>query len=207
MIFPVVLSGGSGSRLWPLSRMLLPKQFLPLVSDKTMLQETLLRLEGIPGLKQPVLVCSNDHRFLAAEQLRQINVVAGAQILEPAGRNTAPAVAVAALHVIAADPDGIMLVLPADHLIRNIARFHDVVGKAESAAADGRLVTFGIVGREPETGYGYIERGKALEHSPDCYRVARFVEKPDEARAREFIASGRFYWNSCLLYTSDAADE
>ena len=148
MIFPVVLSGGSGSRLWPLSRTLLPKQFLPLVSDKTMLQETLLRLSGIPGLKEPVLVCSNDHRFLAAEQLREISVVAGAQILEPAGRNTAPAVAVAALHVLTADPDGIMLVLPADHLIRNVARFHEVVGKAASAAADGRLVTFGIVGRE-----------------------------------------------------------
>ena len=106
MIFPVVLSGGSGSRLWPLSRTLLPKQFLPLVSDKTMLQETLVRLKGIAGLKEPVVVCSNDHRFLAAEQLREISVVAGAQILEPAGRNTAPAVAVAALHVLATDPEG-----------------------------------------------------------------------------------------------------
>jgi mannose-1-phosphate guanylyltransferase / mannose-6-phosphate isomerase len=199
MIFPVVLSGGSGSRLWPLSRTLLPKQFLPLVGDKTMLQETLLRLEGIAGLKPPVLVCSNDHRFLAAEQLREINVISGAQILEPAGRNTAPAVAVAALHVLAADPDGIMLVLAADHLIRNVARFHEVVGKAAVVAAAGYLVTFGIVGREPETGYGYIERGKALDGSPDCYRVAKFVEKPDEARAREFIASGRFYWNSGMF--------
>src|SRR5882757_574755 len=165
MIFPVVLSGGTGSRLWPLSRTLLPKQFLPLVSDKTMLQETLLRLRGMPGLREPVLVCSNDHRFLAAEQLREISIAASAQILEPAGRNTAPAVAVAALHVIETDPDGMMLVLPADHLIRNIANFHKVIGKAASAAADGRLVTFGIVGRDPETGYGYIERGKPLEKS------------------------------------------
>ncbi len=199
MIYPVVLSGGSGSRLWPLSRTLLPKQFLPLVSNKTMLQETLLRLTGIPALKEPILVCSNDHRFLAAEQLREIKVVAGAQILEPAGRNTAPAVAVAALHVVSTDPDGIMLVLPADHLIRDVARFQAVVAKAAAAAAAGRLVTFGIVGHEPETGYGYIERGEPLEKSEDCYRVARFVEKPDEARAREFMASGRFYWNSGMF--------
>src|SRR6185369_16660306 len=175
MIFPVVLSGGSGSRLWPLSRTLLPKQFLPLVGKNTMLQDTLLRLDGIAGLKNPVLVCSNDHRFLAAEQLREISIVAGAQILEPAGRNTAPAVAVAALHVVNEDSDGIMLVLPADHLIRDIGKFHTVVGKAAAVAANGRLVTFGIVGREPETGYGYIERGQPLEHSADCYRVARFV--------------------------------
>jgi mannose-1-phosphate guanylyltransferase/mannose-6-phosphate isomerase len=199
MIFPVVLSGGSGSRLWPLSRTLLPKQFLPLVSDKTMLQETLLRLEGLAGLEEPVLVCSNDHRFLAAEQLREIKITAGAQILEPAGRNTAPAVAVAALHVVTEDSDGIMLVLPADHLIRNITQFHNVIGKAAAAAANGRLVTFGIVGREPETGYGYIERGQPLEKSADCYRVARFVEKPDEATARRFIDSGRFYWNSGMF--------
>ncbi|HVY06747.1 MAG TPA: mannose-1-phosphate guanylyltransferase/mannose-6-phosphate isomerase [Burkholderiales bacterium] len=199
MIVPVVLSGGSGSRLWPLSRTLLPKQFLPLVSGKTMLQETLLRLQGFAGLGNPVLVCSNDHRFLAAEQLREIDVKAGAQILEPAGRNTAPAVAVAALQVMSTDPEGIMLVLPADHLIRNIAAFHEVIGKAASAAADDALVTFGIVAREPETGYGYIERGAALERSSGCFRVARFVEKPDAARAREFVESGRFFWNSGMF--------
>ena len=199
MIFPVVLSGGSGSRLWPLSRTLLPKQFLPLVSDRTMLQETLLRLGGIAGLGNPVLVCSNDHRFLAAEQLREIGVSGATQILEPAGRNTAPAVAVAAMCVIESDPEGIMLVLPADHLIGNVARFHEMVGKAATAAADGKLVTFGIVAREPETGYGYIERGTPVETSPDCYRVARFIEKPDQARAREFVASGRHYWNSGMF--------
>jgi mannose-1-phosphate guanylyltransferase / mannose-6-phosphate isomerase len=182
MIFPVVLSGGTGSRLWPLSRTLLPKQFLPLISEKTMLQETLLRLEGMAQLREPVVVCSNDHRFLAAEQLREIGVRAAAQILEPAGRNTAPAVAVAALCVAATDPDGVMLVLPADHLIRDTAAFHAAVTKAAAAAKNGNLVTFGILGREPETGYGYIERGK-----------------PDETRAREFIASGRFYWNSGMF--------
>ena len=199
MIFPVVLSGGSGSRLWPLSRTLLPKQFLPLVSGKTMLQETLLRLNGLAGLAQPVLVCSNDHRFLAAEQLREIDIAANAQILEPAGRNTAPAVAVAALQVMSADPEGVMLVLPADHLIRNVGAFHAVVAKAAAAADKGWLATFGIVAREPETGYGYIERGPALENPAGSFRVARFVEKPDEARAREFIASGRFYWNSGMF--------
>jgi mannose-1-phosphate guanylyltransferase / mannose-6-phosphate isomerase len=199
MIHPVVLSGGSGSRLWPLSRTLLPKQFLPLVSQKTMLQETLLRLDGLAGTQRPTIVCSNEHRFLAAEQLREIGVASAAQILEPAGRNTAPAVAVAALSVLANDPEGIMLVLPADHLIRDVARFHDAVGKAAIAARTGSLVTFGIVGREPETGYGYIERGESVTGIPGAYRVERFVEKPDEARAREFIASGRFYWNSGMF--------
>jgi mannose-1-phosphate guanylyltransferase/mannose-6-phosphate isomerase len=199
MIFPVVLSGGSGSRLWPLSRTMLPKQFLPLVSSKTMLQETLLRLTGIAGLREPVIVCSDDHRFLAAEQLREIKVKASAQILEPVGRNTAPAVAVAALSILENDPDGTMLVLPADHLIRNVARFHEVIATAVATAATGRLVTFGIVGREPETGYGYIERGAPLDKGTACYNVARFVEKPDEARAKEFIASGRFYWNSGMF--------
>jgi mannose-1-phosphate guanylyltransferase / mannose-6-phosphate isomerase len=199
MIYPVVLSGGAGSRLWPLSRTLLPKQFLPLVSTRTMLQETLLRLNGLSTLQPPIIVCSNDHRFLAAEQLREIAVKPAAQILEPAARNTAPAVAVAALSVASQDPDGVMLVLPADHLIRNIPRFHASVAKAVAAAEQGHLVTFGIVGHEPETGYGYIERGIGMDGLAGCYRVARFVEKPDAARAREFVASGRFYWNSGMF--------
>ena len=199
MIFPVVLSGGAGSRLWPLSRTLLPKQFLPLVSDRTMLQETLLRLDGIGQLRDPIVVCNNDHRFLAAEQLREIGVKSLAQILEPAGRNTAPAVAVAAFCVAATDPDGVMLVLPADHLIRDVAAFQATAATAAAAATAGHLVTFGILGREPETGYGYIERGKPLPGMAGCHRVARFVEKPDAARAREFIASGRFYWNSGMF--------
>jgi mannose-1-phosphate guanylyltransferase / mannose-6-phosphate isomerase len=199
MIFPVVLCGGSGTRLWPLSRTLLPKQFLPLVTSKTMLQETLLRLGGMARLQAPLVVCSNDHRFLAAEQLREIGVTSMAQILEPAGRNTAPAVAVAALCVADSDPQGIMLVLPADHLIRDVAGFHEAAGKAATLAGAGRLVTFGIVAREPETGYGYIERGEAVPGTKNAYRVARFVEKPDVAHAREFIASGRFYWNSGMF--------
>ena len=199
MIFPVVLCGGSGTRLWPLSRTLLPKQFLPLVTRKTMLQETLLRLGGMAQLQAPLVVCSNDHRFLAAEQLRAIGVTSMAQILEPAGRNTAPAVAAAALCVAESDPQGVMLVLPADHLIRDVAGFHEAAATAATLAGAGRLVTFGIVGREPETGYGYIERGDAIPGAKKAFRVARFVEKPDEARAREFIASGRFYWNSGMF--------
>jgi mannose-1-phosphate guanylyltransferase/mannose-6-phosphate isomerase len=199
MIFPVVLSGGSGSRLWPLSRTLLPKQFLPLVSERTMFQETLLRLAGLPGLQAPTVVCSNDHRFLAAEQLREAGLAAAAQILEPAGRNTAPAVAVAALSVQAANTDGLMLVLPADHLIADVPRFHEAVARAAATAAAGPLVTFGIVGQSPETGYGYIERGEPVAGSPGCFRVARFVEKPDAARARQFLDSGRFYWNSGMF--------
>ena len=199
MIYPVVLCGGTGSRLWPLSRTLLPKQFLPLVSQQTMLQETLARLRGLAQVRDPVIVCSNDHRFLAAEQLREGGFEAAAQILEPAGRNTAPAVAVAALCVQSLAPDGVMFVLPADHLIRDVARFHDSVRKAADAAAAGHLVTFGIVGREPETGYGYIERGAAEDKLPGCHRVARFVEKPDAQRARQFIDSGKFYWNSGMF--------
>ena len=199
MIFPVILSGGSGTRLWPLSRTLLPKQFLPLVTRKTMLQETLLRLAGMAQLQAPLVVCSADHRFLAAEQLREIGVTSMAQILEPAGRNTAPAVAVAALCVAESDPQGVMLVLPADHLIRDVGGFHEAIAKAAALASTGRLATFGIVGREPETGYGYIERGEVIHGTNRSYRVARFVEKPDETHAREFIASGRFYWNSGMF--------
>jgi len=164
-----------------------------------MLQETLLRLKGLASLEAAVVVCSNEHRFLAAEQLREVQLDTSAQILEPAGRNTAPAVAVAALCVEAASRDGIMLVLPADHLIRDVPGFHGSVGKAAAAAGDGHLVTFGIVGHEPETGYGYIERGEAMAGSPGCFRVARFVEKPDAARARQFLDSGRFYWNSGMF--------
>ena len=201
-IFPVVLCGGSGTRLWPLSRTLLPKQFLPLVTQKTMLQETLLRLRGMALLQPPLVVCSNDHRFLAAEQLRETGVTSMAQILEPAGRNTAPAVAVAALCVADSDPQGVMLVLPADHLIRDVGRFHRAAGKAATLAASGHLVTFGIVAREAETGYGYIERGDAIPGQDNAYRVARFVEKPDETHAREFIDSGRFYWNSGMFVFS-----
>jgi mannose-1-phosphate guanylyltransferase/mannose-6-phosphate isomerase len=196
MLIPVILSGGSGSRLWPLSRTLLPKQFLPLVSDQSMLQDTVCRLRGLTDLSAPIVVCSNEHRFLAADQLQRIGVTALSQILEPAARNTAPAVAVAAMAALEHNADPVILVLPADHLIRDEGKFRAAVERGLREARSGRLVTFGIVPDAPETGYGYIERGKG---AGDCYEVARFVEKPDAKRAAEFLATGRFYWNSGMF--------
>jgi mannose-1-phosphate guanylyltransferase/mannose-6-phosphate isomerase len=162
MLYPVILSGGSGTRLWPLSRAALPKQFLPLVSEKTMFQETLGRLQGLPNMAQPIVVCNNEHRFLAAEQLRAIDVPSLALILEPFGRNTAPAVAAAAFAAQSEHADAILLVLPADHLIQNVAGFHRAIESALSLAYQNKLVTFGITPNEPTTGFGYIERGAAL---------------------------------------------
>lgn len=156
MLYPIVLSGGSGSRLWPLSRALLPKQFLPLVSDKTMLQETVLRVSRGADIANPIVVCNVEHRFLVAEQLREANVRAHAILLEPEGRNTAPAVAVAALCAIVEDLEAILLVLPADHRIADVTAFAADVQRATGLAATGRLVTFGIRPYHPATGYGYI---------------------------------------------------
>ncbi|KPK31557.1 MAG: mannose-1-phosphate guanylyltransferase [Betaproteobacteria bacterium SG8_40] len=196
MLIPVVLSGGSGSRLWPLSRTLLPKQFLPLVSEQSMLQDTIARLHGLPDISAPIVVCSNEHRFLAADQLQRIGVRALAQILEPVGRNTAPAVAVAAMAAMEHSADAVILVLAADHMVRNKTAFHAAIQQGLGQAESGRLVTFGIVPDAPETGYGYIERGSGEN---GCFEVARFVEKPDAERAAEFLASGRFYWNSGMF--------
>jgi mannose-1-phosphate guanylyltransferase/mannose-6-phosphate isomerase len=161
-----------------------------------MLQDTVSRLRGIPDATAPIVVCSNDHRFLAADQLQRIGVTALAQILEPEGRNTAPAVAVAAMAAVEHEPESIILVLAADHLIRNEEAFRAAVQRALGQAEAGKLVTFGIVPDAPETGYGYIERGVG---SDGCFEVARFVEKPDASHAREFVDSGRFYWNSGMF--------
>jgi mannose-1-phosphate guanylyltransferase/mannose-6-phosphate isomerase len=201
-IYPVVLSGGSGTRLWPMSRRLLPKQFLPLLSEQSMLQETVLRLGAIKGIEAPVIVSNNEHRFLVAEQLRDVSITPNAQILEPVGRNTAPAIAVAALHLVAINPDALMLVLPADHLIRDVPAFSQAVQKAAALAAKGWLVTFGIKPDQPATGYGYIEQGEAIEGG--VFQVARFVEKPNESRAQQFVDSGRFFWNSGMFAFSAA---
>jgi len=198
-IYPVLLSGGAGTRLWPLSRALLPKQLLPLVSDKTMLQETALRVAGWPGLMAPLIVCGNDHRFLVAEQLREIGITPLGILLEPVGRNTAPAVAAAAHYLKAIDPEAVMLVLPADHVIEDRAAFKNAVERARALVAQGALATFGIVPQAPETGYGYIRRGDEVPDCAGCYKVARFVEKPDRETAEAFLADGGYYWNSGMF--------
>ncbi len=199
MLYPVILSGGSGSRLWPLSRAALPKQFLPLVSEHTLFQETLLRLKDFPGMAAPLVVCNNEHRFLVAEQLHSIHSSPLLQILEPLGRNTAPAAAVAAFAAQAKDDQAILLVLPADHLIQDIPGFHAAIRAALELAQQDRLVTFGITPNEPATGFGYIERGDALGTGGHSFSVAHFVEKPTLEKAEEFLTSGKFFWNSGMF--------
>jgi mannose-1-phosphate guanylyltransferase/mannose-6-phosphate isomerase len=196
MLVPVILSGGAGTRLWPLSRELYPKQLLPLVGKHTMLQDTLMRLHGV-DIAAPIVVCNEAHRFLVAEQLRTIGCDARSIVLEPIGRNTAPAIALAAHAALAADQgDAQLLVLPADHVIRDLEAFHAAIGLAVTAAREGALVTFGIVPTAPEIGYGYIRRGQAAH---GLYRIAEFVEKPALERARGFVASGDYYWNSGMF--------
>ncbi|NTV14344.1 MAG: mannose-1-phosphate guanylyltransferase/mannose-6-phosphate isomerase [Desulfobulbaceae bacterium] len=197
-MIPVILAGGSGTRLWPLSRGLYPKQFLPLVEPCTMLQATVARVMEIPGVASPVVICHDEHRFLVREQLAEIEVLPGAIILEPCGRNTAPAAAVAALQGLAGgDDDPILLLLPADHLIRDEAAFRAAVRAGEPLAAAGGLVTFGIVPDRPETGYGYIKEGESV--AGGGYRVERFVEKPGAELAREYVDSGNYLWNSGIF--------
>ncbi len=197
-LLPVILSGGSGTRLWPMSRTALPKQFLPLISDQTMFQETVNRLLGIDGLEKPLVVCNEEHRFLVAEQLRQIGQEAEAILLEPFGRNTAPAVALAALQALQKQEDAILLILPADHAIADREAFHSAVATACQAAEEGGLVTFGIKPSEPHTGYGYIKRGAASAIT-GVAAVERFVEKPQLDVAREFVSSGEYLWNSGMF--------
>jgi mannose-1-phosphate guanylyltransferase/mannose-6-phosphate isomerase len=195
-VIPVILSGGAGTRLWPLSREMYPKQLLALAGARTMLQETALRLAGIAGAKAPLIVCNEAHRFTVAEQTRALGIEAGGILLEPVGRNTAPAVALAALKALEIDPAATLVIAPADHVIRDAHRFQQAAGVAVGLAHTGKLVTFGIVAHAPETGYGYIRRGAG---DGPAYPVAQFIEKPPLDLARQFIASPDYYWNSGMF--------
>ncbi|WP_320676024.1 mannose-1-phosphate guanylyltransferase/mannose-6-phosphate isomerase [Prochlorococcus sp. MIT 1300] len=201
-LVPVILCGGTGTRLWPLSRASYPKQYWPLGADndKTLLQQTHQRLEGLRGLSDPLLICHEDHRFIVAEQMRQIGIEPNAILLEPIGRNTAPAVTVAALQATERGEDPLLLVLAADHLIKDSKEFLRVIEAGRVPAEAGRLVTFGIVPTAPETGYGYIEASKELANTEgNGVPIARFVEKPDLASAKKFVADKRFTWNSGIF--------
>ncbi|MFW5863561.1 MAG: mannose-1-phosphate guanylyltransferase, partial [Desulfohalobiaceae bacterium] len=204
MIIPAILCGGSGTRLWPVSRELYPKQFLPLYGEKTLLQETLLRLQGLPDLGQPICVCGEEHRFLVAEQVRALGFDPGAVVLEPEGRNTAPAAAVAALLAQDSDPGSLLLILPADHVLKDAYSFQQAVQTGIAAAQAGALVTFGVVPDKPETGYGYIQKGAAWPDSEQVFQVQSFVEKPDQDTARQYLDSGQYLWNSGMfLFKAD----
>jgi mannose-1-phosphate guanylyltransferase / mannose-6-phosphate isomerase len=195
-IVPVILSGGSGTRLWPLSRKQHPKQYLPLVGKNTMLQETILRLNGLKGVANPIIVCNIEHRFLVAEQCQQINIENPTILLEPIGRNTAPAIAAAALHVLK-NKDEILLVLSADHVIQNIDAFHQAIKIANVQAQKNRLVTFGIVPNDANTEYGYIKFSKTK--NSNAYTVKEFVEKPNLKTAESYIVKGNYLWNSGMF--------
>ena len=211
---PVLLSGGSGTRLWPLSREAYPKQFLPLAGDDTMLQATWQRVAAIADAA-PIVVAGEDHRFLVAEQLRQIGAPTPAIVLEPLGRNTAPAIAAAALQALAGGDDPLLLVLPSDHVVRDDEAFRAAVRQAMPAAEAGALVTFGIVPDAPETGFGYIQAEAGQAEASQAVagdgvrRVLRFVEKPDAATAQRYLDEGGYYWNSgmFLLRASRYLDE
>ena len=198
-IHPVILCGGSGTRLWPMSRSGYPKQYLKLTGDHTLVQQTALRLRGIADIAAPIVVTNNEQRFLVAEQLRQIDVVSSAIVLEPSSRNTAPAIAVAALLALRDSPDALLLVLPSDHVISGEAVFTEAAEAAAQVAQQGRLVTFGITPTSPHTGYGYIRAGAALADAAQTYAVDSFVEKPNADTAQRFLDEGGYYWNSGMF--------
>ncbi len=195
MLTPVIMAGGTGSRLWPLSRQLRPKQFLSFTDEATMLQQTLSRLLGLEQ-QSPIVICNEEHRFLVAEQLRQIDGEGGRILLEPMGRNTAPAIALAAIAATQQDEDPLLLVLAADHLIQDVEQFHASIEQAIPLAEQGHLVTFGVVPTHAETGYGYIHQGHELGQGS---KVKRFVEKPDADTAATYLASGEYLWNSGMF--------
>ena len=197
-VIPVILSGGSGSRLWPVSRESFPKQLWPLISERSMIQETALRARG-EGFAPPMVVCNHEHRFLIAEQLRNAGIEAAGIVLEPAGRNSAPAIAAAALLAAETDPDAVLWMMAADAAITDHEALRRLLAEAAMAARQGRIVTFGMKPTAPETGYGYIEVGDPLVGLPGVYALARFIEKPDQATAAVLAASGRHLWNSGMF--------
>jgi mannose-1-phosphate guanylyltransferase/mannose-6-phosphate isomerase len=199
MIHPVILSGGSGTRLWPMSRTLYPKQLLSLLGQDSLLQQTVRRVADRQGFAAPLLVANEEHRFIIAEQLREIAAVPRALLLEPVGRNTAPAACIAALALTEAEPDPLMLVMPSDHTIGDLAAFADAVEGAATAARAGALVSFGITPQRAETGYGYIRRGSELDGAKGVFAVAEFVEKPGPEQAQAYVASGEHSWNSGMF--------
>ena len=201
-LIPVLLCGGVGSRLWPVSREARPKQYLNLTGDESMLQQTLRRLEGLSELS-PIVVCNEQHRFLVAEQLRQLGIASPSIVLEPVGRNTAPAIALAAIEAVSREKDSVLLVLPADHFIKDDAALQTAVHNALSVADTGRLITFGLIPSRPETGYGYIRCGSSI--SDAISELAEFVEKPDPSTAAAYVASGDYVWNSGMfMFRADA---
>ena len=196
-IIPVILSGGFGTRLWPLSRKQNPKQYLPLISDNTMLQETILRLSTFDNIADPIILCNVDHRFLVAEQCQQINIKNPTILLEPVSRNTAPAITAAALYLIKKSNDAMLLVLSADHVIQDVEEFHKAISIGSKQAQEGKLTTFGIVPTNANTGYGYIKSSK--ENNGGAYKVEEFVEKPDRITAKKYLHQGDFLWNSGIF--------
>ena len=210
-IIPVILSGGSGTRLWPLSRKQYPKQYLPLAGDNTMLQETILRLNGLDNLADPIIICNADHRFLVAEQCQQIDIKNPTILLEPVGRNTAPAIAAAALQSLKQTDDAVLLVLSADHVIQDVEAFHQAINIASNQAQEGKLATFGIVPTDANTGYGYIKTqgelpigkrgcpGVSRNNDDGAYKVEEFVEKPDLQTAQTYLEQGNYLWNSGMF--------
>lgn len=202
-VVPVILSGGTGTRLWPLSRESYPKQFWPLVTERTMLQETAARATG-EGFAPPIVVCNEAHRFLVADQLRAARIDGARILLEPAGRNSAPAIAAAALLAAAEHPEAVLWIMAADAAIADVPALHQALQRAVVAAKAGRIVTFGMTPTAPETGYGYIESGAPLAEAPGVAAVARFVEKPDAGTAADFLAGGRHLWNSGMFVATAA---
>ncbi len=198
MITPVVLSGGSGTRLWPLSRKLHPKQLLPLLNETSLLQDTINRLHGLRDVEKTVVICNEEYRFMVAEQARSTSIGASAIILEPVGRNTAPAIALAAFNAIRTDDDAILLVLPADHDIRNVPEFHKAIEVGLQQAQQNHFVTFGILPDSPETGYGYIKSAASVGLN-EVSAIDQFVEKPDLETATQYLEEGGYYWNSGMF--------